>query len=224
MPVHSKFEMLELETTGTDWKRCQMRGAWVCPRRVWWLCLQAVDFCKVCGHNVHVDCQRRWASAGKNDTCPFLGNNCRSKLSFILETGGWAQASVLFPYKYHVHIYMPHAHSYSIKLMHTHAHIQIDYIFYMPSASTLLHGCFFFGAGSIELRMCRSPWGVLIARAGQVVEKLHVFPWWFSVCSGCVVVQTFQTVMKSDVIQQYLKCELVFLVIVRAVGLRVYSL
>jgi len=35
---------------------------------------KAVDFCRVCGHNVHIDCQRRWASAGKSDTCPM----CRS--------------------------------------------------------------------------------------------------------------------------------------------------
>ncbi|CAK9078541.1 Hypothetical protein SCF082_LOCUS37545 [Durusdinium trenchii] len=33
---------------------------------------QGVDFCRVCGHNVHCDCQQRWASAGKSDTCPWL--------------------------------------------------------------------------------------------------------------------------------------------------------
>ncbi|CAK9078431.1 SWIM-type domain-containing protein [Durusdinium trenchii] len=33
---------------------------------------KGVDFCRVCGHNVHCDCQQRWASAGKSDTCPWL--------------------------------------------------------------------------------------------------------------------------------------------------------
>eukprot|EP00435_Cladocopium_sp_Y103_P031595 s3129_g8.t1 len=46
---------------------------------------KAVEFCKVCGHNVHIDCQRRWASAGKHDTCPM----CRSPWG---ATGGAASA------------------------------------------------------------------------------------------------------------------------------------
>eukprot|EP00928_Gymnodinium_smaydae_P031496 TRINITY_DN23095_c0_g4_i1.p1 TRINITY_DN23095_c0_g4~~TRINITY_DN23095_c0_g4_i1.p1 ORF type:complete len:884 (+),score=126.18 TRINITY_DN23095_c0_g4_i1:114-2765(+) len=36
---------------------------------------EAVDYCRTCGHNVHVDCQRRWASVSHaGDTCPL----CRS--------------------------------------------------------------------------------------------------------------------------------------------------
>lgn len=46
---------------------------------------KAVEFCKVCGHNVHIDCQRQWASAGKHDTCPM----CRSPWG---ATGGAASA------------------------------------------------------------------------------------------------------------------------------------
>ena len=42
------------------------------------LAREAVEFCKVCGHNVHIDCQRQWASAGKHDTCPCLGTKMRT--------------------------------------------------------------------------------------------------------------------------------------------------
>ncbi|CAJ1455457.1 unnamed protein product, partial [Effrenium voratum] len=38
----------------------------------------ASDFCRVCGHNLHTDCQRRWAASGNcGDTCPM----CRSPWS-----------------------------------------------------------------------------------------------------------------------------------------------
>ncbi|CAK9048803.1 unnamed protein product [Durusdinium trenchii] len=45
---------------------------------------KGVDFCRVCGHNVHCDCQQRWASAGKSDTCPL----CRSPWSQAPQSEG----------------------------------------------------------------------------------------------------------------------------------------
>ena len=41
---------------------------------------KAAEFCRICGHNVHADCRRRWAAASGQSSCPTLA--CPGMLRF----------------------------------------------------------------------------------------------------------------------------------------------